>query len=86
MSGIFSIEARDMDMKLLSALESNNTLAKASLVWSGINIIAMLAALCFQSSSNTVSNKFLRQAESMAGWFSYVDILLGGILSTLDNT
>ncbi|GKF16075.1 hypothetical protein Tco_0060993, partial [Tanacetum coccineum] len=26
--GIFSIEARDMDTKLLSALESNNTLAR----------------------------------------------------------
>ncbi|GJR24519.1 hypothetical protein Tco_0973046 [Tanacetum coccineum] len=28
MGGIFSIEARDMDTKLLSALESNNTLAR----------------------------------------------------------
>ncbi|GJU47000.1 hypothetical protein Tco_1204266 [Tanacetum coccineum] len=28
MGGIFSIEARDMDMKLLSASESNNTLAR----------------------------------------------------------
>ncbi|GKC24882.1 hypothetical protein Tco_1027032 [Tanacetum coccineum] len=28
MGGIFSLEARDMDMKLLSALESNNTLAR----------------------------------------------------------
>ncbi|GKA07980.1 hypothetical protein Tco_0687311, partial [Tanacetum coccineum] len=28
MGGIFIIEARDMDTKLLSALESNNTLAK----------------------------------------------------------
>ncbi|GJS06901.1 hypothetical protein Tco_0363697 [Tanacetum coccineum] len=30
MGGIFSIEARDMDTKLLSALESNNTLARCS--------------------------------------------------------
>ncbi|GKE05945.1 hypothetical protein Tco_1397963 [Tanacetum coccineum] len=28
--GIFSIEARDMDMKILSAPESNNTLARCS--------------------------------------------------------
>ncbi|GJZ68459.1 hypothetical protein Tco_0631699 [Tanacetum coccineum] len=28
--GIFSIEARDMDTKILSALESNNTLARCS--------------------------------------------------------
>ncbi|GJR86402.1 ribonuclease H-like domain-containing protein [Tanacetum coccineum] len=43
MGGIFSIEARDMDTKLLSAPESNNTLARC---WH--DKLPILVAYCFQ--------------------------------------
>ncbi|GKC90259.1 hypothetical protein Tco_1150908, partial [Tanacetum coccineum] len=45
MGEIFSLEARDMDMKLLSAPESNNTLARCSSL--GIVVGGLLALICF---------------------------------------
>ncbi|GJU42682.1 hypothetical protein Tco_1195639 [Tanacetum coccineum] len=44
MGGIFSLEARDMDTKLLSALESNNTLARCSSL--GIVVGGLSALIC----------------------------------------
>ncbi|GJX62276.1 hypothetical protein Tco_0295176 [Tanacetum coccineum] len=41
MGGIFSIEARDMDTKLLSAPESNNTLAR-SVVGVGVMVVVVV--------------------------------------------
>ncbi|GJW80976.1 hypothetical protein Tco_0144951 [Tanacetum coccineum] len=45
MGGVFSLEARDMDMKLLSALESNNTLARC---WFRRNIPVTKLGLAWQ--------------------------------------
>ncbi|GJZ90340.1 hypothetical protein Tco_0662267 [Tanacetum coccineum] len=42
--GIFSIEARDMDTKLLSASESNNTLARLTIT--GSRLLSVAVALC----------------------------------------
>ncbi|GJY23407.1 hypothetical protein Tco_0397065 [Tanacetum coccineum] len=44
MGGIISLEARDMDTKLLSAPESNNTLAKCSSL--GIVVGGLLVLIC----------------------------------------
>ncbi|GKA78741.1 hypothetical protein Tco_0785278 [Tanacetum coccineum] len=52
MGGIFSLEARDMDTKLLSAPESNNTLARCSSL--GIVVGGILALICIMSFLPTV--------------------------------
>ncbi|GJV42626.1 hypothetical protein Tco_1421066 [Tanacetum coccineum] len=46
MGGIFSIEARDMDTKLLSDLESNNTLARDCLEGTkpGLSLLDLVAS------------------------------------------
>ncbi|GJR53978.1 hypothetical protein Tco_1404499 [Tanacetum coccineum] len=61
MGGIFSIEARDMDTKLLSAPESNNTLARCSSL--GIVVGGLSALICIMPFLSTgMTSKAYRKA------------------------
>ncbi|GJR00891.1 hypothetical protein Tco_0523875 [Tanacetum coccineum] len=64
MGGIFRIEARDMDMKLLSAPESNNTLARYYFQWLALGYavlgqMAHLVASITLDSASISSDSFL---------------------------
>ncbi|GJW92067.1 hypothetical protein Tco_0169620 [Tanacetum coccineum] len=73
MGGIFSIEARDMDMKLLSAPESNNTLARC---WFRRNI-DVTTFVSWHRTSNC-----LLYAITSSGW-PFVSAVLGQMAHVL---
>ncbi|GKF38624.1 hypothetical protein Tco_0118685 [Tanacetum coccineum] len=66
MGGIFSIEARDMDMKLLSDPESNNTLAR---------FLGQMAHLVASITLNTVRSCVMQSAFITQGTVSNIPIV-----------
>ncbi|GKF32064.1 hypothetical protein Tco_0101862, partial [Tanacetum coccineum] len=90
--GIFSIEARDMDMKLLSAPESNNTLAKCwfrrniplitSSDWPLVSAVlgqtAHLVASITLNSTRSGSIRFDSFLPSVLLWLMIVVVVVGG--------
>ncbi|GJR99131.1 hypothetical protein Tco_0315640 [Tanacetum coccineum] len=83
MGGIFSLEARDMDTKLLSALESNNTLTRCSSL--GIVVDGLLALICiipFLSTGMTNYRYWLLIASN--GW-SFVSAVLSQMAHLIAN-
>ncbi|GKE83269.1 hypothetical protein Tco_1553269 [Tanacetum coccineum] len=74
MGGIFSIEARDMDRKLLSALESNNTLAR---------FLSQMAHLVANITLNSTRSCVMQSAFLTQGTVSSISIIFswGGNIS-----
>ncbi|GJT65425.1 hypothetical protein Tco_1016905 [Tanacetum coccineum] len=92
MGGIFSIEARDMDMKLLSAPESNNTLARCwfrrnipitSSGWPFVSIVlGQMAHLVASITLNSARSYVMQSAFLTQGTISSIPIVFsrgGGI-------
>ncbi|GKB30413.1 hypothetical protein Tco_0869814 [Tanacetum coccineum] len=74
MGGIFSIEARDMDTKLLSAPESNNTLAR---------FLGQMAHLVANITLNSARSYVMQSAFLTQGTVSSIPIIFnwGGSIS-----
>ncbi|GKE35103.1 hypothetical protein Tco_1454425 [Tanacetum coccineum] len=94
MGGIFSIEARDMDMKLLSAPESNNTLARCSSMgiitssgWPFVSVVlGQIDHLVASITLNSARSYMLQSAFLTQGTVSSIPIVFswGGSISTKD--